>query len=48
MSPPAEPPLGLYALRDSFEAGLLEAEAGRLRLTDRGLLLSNEVFQAFV
>jgi oxygen-independent coproporphyrinogen-3 oxidase len=36
------------ALRDSFEAGLLEAGAGRLRLTDRGLLLSNEVFQAFV
>jgi oxygen-independent coproporphyrinogen-3 oxidase len=36
------------ALRDSFEAGLLETGDGRLRLTDRGLLVSNEVFQLFV
>jgi oxygen-independent coproporphyrinogen-3 oxidase len=30
------------------EAGLVETTAGRLRLTPRGLLLSNEVFVAFV
>lgn len=31
-----------------LEAGLLDASEGRLRLTRSGLLLSNEVFQAFV
>jgi putative oxygen-independent coproporphyrinogen III oxidase len=36
------------ALRDSFAAGLLETKGGRLRLTDRGVLLSNEVFRIFV
>jgi oxygen-independent coproporphyrinogen-3 oxidase len=35
-------------LRDALGAGLLEQRAGRLRLTPRGALLSNEVFQALV
>jgi oxygen-independent coproporphyrinogen-3 oxidase len=43
-------PLQEYALplRDPIGAGLLEVAGGRLRLTERGVLLSNEVFQAFV
>jgi len=36
-------PIGRY-----LEAGLLESEAGMLRLTARGVLLSNEVFQEFL
>jgi putative oxygen-independent coproporphyrinogen III oxidase len=35
-------------LRRSLAAGLLEHAGERLRLTERGVLLSNEVFQAFV
>ncbi len=35
-------------LNDSFRAELLTVEQGALRLTSRGALLSNEVFQAFV
>jgi oxygen-independent coproporphyrinogen-3 oxidase len=31
-----------------FEAGLVEVSEGRLRLTEKGVLLSNEVFQIFV
>jgi oxygen-independent coproporphyrinogen-3 oxidase len=33
---------------DAFAAGLLEQVDGRLRLTDKGVLLSNEVFQQLV
>jgi oxygen-independent coproporphyrinogen-3 oxidase len=35
-------------LDSAAEAGLLELAVGHLRLTDRGMLLSNEVFRAFV
>jgi oxygen-independent coproporphyrinogen-3 oxidase len=38
-----EGPIGRFR-----EAGLLEANDGVLRLTDRGVLLSNEVFQEFL
>jgi oxygen-independent coproporphyrinogen-3 oxidase len=43
-------PLVDYAsgLRDCFAAGLLERAGTRLRLTDKGVLLSNEVFRVFV
>jgi oxygen-independent coproporphyrinogen-3 oxidase len=36
------------ALREAGAAGLIELTAGRLRLTERGMLLSNEIFRAFV
>lgn len=35
-------------LREPLAAGLIESREGRLRLTERGVLLSNEVFRAFV
>jgi oxygen-independent coproporphyrinogen III oxidase len=35
-------------IRRFIDAGLLEADAGTLRLTGRGVLLSNEVFQEFL
>ncbi len=35
-------------ISDSVEAGLLELEDGTVRLTDRGRLLSNEVFSRFI
>jgi oxygen-independent coproporphyrinogen III oxidase len=43
-------PLAAFAegLRDPMRAGLVEVRAGSLRLTTRGVLLSNEVFGAFV
>ncbi len=43
-------PLAEYGsgLAPSFEAGLLEVAGERLRLTEKGVLLSNEVFRAFV
>jgi oxygen-independent coproporphyrinogen-3 oxidase len=36
------------ALSRSFDAGLIEVKDDRLRLTESGMLLSNEVFQALV
>ena len=35
-------------LEDAFVAGLLERAGGRVRLTRRGVLLSNEVFSLLV
>jgi hypothetical protein len=35
-------------IRRFLSDGLLEARDGALRLTDRGVLLSNEVFQEFL
>jgi coproporphyrinogen III oxidase-like Fe-S oxidoreductase len=35
-------------IRRFVEAGLLETKGGVLRLTGRGVLLSNEVFQEFI
>jgi oxygen-independent coproporphyrinogen-3 oxidase len=35
-------------IRRFLDAGLLETEDGMLRLTGRGVLLSNEVFQEFI
>jgi oxygen-independent coproporphyrinogen-3 oxidase len=36
------------SLAESFETGLIELDSGNLRLTRRGLLLSNEVFRSFL
>ncbi len=36
------------ALSRPFAAGLLEVDGDSLRLTERGVLLSNEVFELFV
>ena len=35
-------------IRRFLDAGLLETEGGVIRLTSRGVLFSNEVFQEFI
>lgn len=35
-------------IRRFLDAGLLETEGGAIRLTNRGVLFSNEVFQEFI
>jgi oxygen-independent coproporphyrinogen-3 oxidase len=42
------PPDSISRLEDTFVAGLLERAEGRVRLTRRGVLLSNEVFSLLV
>jgi len=42
------PPDSISRLEDAFVAGLLERAGGRVRLTRRGVLLSNEVFSLLV
>jgi oxygen-independent coproporphyrinogen-3 oxidase len=42
-------PTGVFdGLREAFDAGLLMIDQERLRLTQKGVLLANEVFRAFV
>jgi coproporphyrinogen III oxidase-like Fe-S oxidoreductase len=45
-----EAALRLYGpiLEDLIECGMLEMRAGRVRLTERGRLMSNEVFGLFL
>jgi len=45
---PGEWHLFQQAIRRFVDAGLLETKDGVLRLTSRGMLLSNEVFQEFL
>jgi len=42
------PAASAQRLEDAFDAGLLERALDRVRLTRRGVLLSNEVFQALL
>jgi oxygen-independent coproporphyrinogen-3 oxidase len=42
------PSESISRLEDAFVAGLLEHAGGRVRLTRRGVLLSNEVFSLLV
>jgi oxygen-independent coproporphyrinogen III oxidase len=43
-----EPPIAMPAVDRFVDSGLLERAGGRIRLTSRGVLLSNEVFQEFL